>query len=216
MINKPERLIHALIGALAGLGTAVIAAIHLWRRQPAMRVVEKSAEADKSSPASENFVASAEEEGGAMFLRIESSAHPATTREVIHRQLAISIAAYRHIHQLGGVKLSPEATKDGSYQIKIKCDETDEMWAQAFGAIMRQHDVLLAEKLPRPKAEKAPMYWLHLAHKEMARASELIISDDDSAVEFMSCVLNIATYLAICLVRFGVVETFSYSFKEED
>jgi len=212
--NEAERLLHGLVGLVVGLVTAVAGILHLRRRKPTVRVSDGTQNADTQK---EDFTAeSVEEDGGTMVLRIQSSASSAVIREIVRRQLAISIAAYRNVHELGGAKLNPHLVGDDSYQIEIKHNETDEMWAEAFGAIMRQHDVLLAEKPPRPKAEKIPMYWLNLAHKEMKRVNGIEVSNKNEAIEFMSCVLNITTYLAICLVRFGVVETFSYSLKEEE
>jgi len=157
------------------------------------------------------FEAVAQEGAGGMALRVQTGATSASLRALTRIQLAVAIAAYRHINQLGGVKLEPKKLKDDAYEVIIRHDKDDEVWAQMLGAIMRQRDVLLAEWRPTGDEDKTPQTWLKLARREMVRSQHIQVIDQNSAAEFMSCVLNATTYLAICLERHGVVEPLDLS-----
>jgi len=164
----------------------------------------------KNKPEEDVFEA-VEQGTGGMALRVQTGASSASLRAITHIQLAVAISAYRHINQLGGVKLEPRKTGDDAYEILIRHGNDDLVWAQMFSAIMRQRDVLLAERKPVGDESKTPQTWLKLARREIARSQEIEVVDQDSAAEFMSCVLNAATYLAICLERHGVVEPLGFS-----
>jgi len=190
---------HKFIHGFVGVATAVyVGAVRLFKP---LAITKQD----------EDIFEAVEQGADGMALRVQTGATSASLRALTRIQLAVAIAAYRHINQLGGVKLEPKKLKDDAYEVIIRHDKDDEVWAQMLGAIMRQRDVLLAEWRPTGDEDKTPQTWLKLARREMVRSQHIQVIDQNSAAEFMSCVLNATTYLAICLERHGVVEPLDLS-----